>query len=71
MSNGDPRDGFFYPTLTPMIDSSTLGPRIKKKKNTAAVRFKALILLLMIHYLLFPVCVCVCVCACACARVRV
>ena len=24
MPNGDPRDGFFYPTLTLMIDSSTV-----------------------------------------------
>ena len=24
MPNGDPRDGFFYPTLTLMIDSYTL-----------------------------------------------
>ena len=30
MLNGDPRDGSFYPTLTPMMDSYILAKRIKK-----------------------------------------
>ena len=34
MPNGDPRDGFFYPTLTLMIDSHNIskGPELKYEK---------------------------------------
>ena len=38
MPNGDPRDGFFYPTLKLMIDSYSLGkPRDAKRRSSRRI----------------------------------
>ena len=38
--NSDPRDGFFYPTLTLMIDSYNLSVNHLKKLHSASARSK-------------------------------
>ena len=52
MPNGDPRDSFFYPPLTLMVDSYIMGnPSIQKglmrdNRNTGSNSLKALFLTL-------------------------